>query len=222
MIGLFSCNTTNPNEGRRIGLKALNVIPRPPRPGSTGASSARRTTSSTIDELFGPTCSPREVRLPRLHDIAVACDPVRRLYWSRPWPTRVEQEDPRPRGLFPAHAPRGGTDLKAFTRLELVIFRRLLLKLPADSDFSGMLLHGADERVPVDSPSLGCACLIGSWTTPEYPVADIGLGGCGKSARPRRREAAPAIRGTPGRARRHLGGRVPHAACSPRGVRACR
>lgn len=52
----------------------------------------------------------------------------------------------------------GGTDAKAFARLDIRCFGFAPLKLPADLDFSA-LFHGIDERVPVDGLQFGVQVL---------------------------------------------------------------
>ena len=52
----------------------------------------------------------------------------------------------------------GGTDAKAFARLDIRCFGFAPLKLPADLDFSA-LFHGIDERVPVDGLTFGVRVL---------------------------------------------------------------
>ena len=48
----------------------------------------------------------------------------------------------------------GGTDAKAFSRLDIRCYGFIPLQLPKDLDFSA-LFHGVDERVPVDSLKFG-------------------------------------------------------------------
>ncbi|MDQ6656799.1 MAG: M20/M25/M40 family metallo-hydrolase [Actinomycetota bacterium] len=52
----------------------------------------------------------------------------------------------------------GGTDNKAFSRLDIAGFGFSPLRLPADLDFSA-LFHGVDERVPVDALTFGTRVL---------------------------------------------------------------
>lgn len=52
----------------------------------------------------------------------------------------------------------GGTDNKAFSRLDIAGFGFSPLRLPADLDFSS-LFHGVDERVPVDALKFGTRVL---------------------------------------------------------------
>jgi acetylornithine deacetylase/succinyl-diaminopimelate desuccinylase-like protein len=52
----------------------------------------------------------------------------------------------------------GGTDNKAFSRLDIAGYGFSPLRLPADFDFQG-LFHGVDERVPVDALRFGTRVL---------------------------------------------------------------
>ncbi|RJQ75181.1 M20/M25/M40 family metallo-hydrolase [Pseudonocardiaceae bacterium YIM PH 21723] len=52
----------------------------------------------------------------------------------------------------------GGTDAKAFSRLDIRCFGFAPLQLPPDLDFSA-LFHGVDERVPVDALKFGTRVL---------------------------------------------------------------
>lgn len=63
-----------------------------------------------------------------------------------------------PDGHLVPYMLSGGTDNKAFAKLDVVGYGFAPLRLPADLDFSA-LFHGVDERVPVDALQFGVRVL---------------------------------------------------------------
>jgi acetylornithine deacetylase/succinyl-diaminopimelate desuccinylase-like protein len=64
----------------------------------------------------------------------------------------LRAEDPKARAV--PYVLSGGTDAKAFARLDIRCFGFVPLLLPPSLDF-GALFHGVDERVPVDALTFG-------------------------------------------------------------------
>ncbi|MGW0812010.1 M20/M25/M40 family metallo-hydrolase [Streptomyces viridiviolaceus] len=108
----------------------------------------------TIDELLLPSVSRQWVN----HDIAMETTFDGPLVDAMCAAVRAEDPDGHP---VPYCNP-GGTDAKAFTKLDIRCFGFKGLKLPHDLDY-GRLFHGVDERVPLEGLRFGVRVMTRLW-----------------------------------------------------------
>ncbi|WP_122619197.1 M20/M25/M40 family metallo-hydrolase, partial [Streptomyces sp. Tu 4128] len=107
-----------------------------------------------IDALLLPSVSRRWVN----HDIAMETSFDGPLVDAMCAAVRAEDPDGHP---VPYCNP-GGTDAKAFTKLDIRCFGFKGLKLPHDLDY-GRLFHGVDERVPLEGLRFGVRVMTRLW-----------------------------------------------------------
>ncbi|WP_425834489.1 M20/M25/M40 family metallo-hydrolase [Streptomyces fractus] len=107
-----------------------------------------------IDALLLPSVSREWVN----HDIAMETTFDGPLVDAMCDAVRAEDPDGHP---VPYCNP-GGTDAKAFTKLDIRCFGFKGLKLPADLDY-GRLFHGVDERVPLEGLRFGVRVMTRLW-----------------------------------------------------------
>lgn len=103
-----------------------------------------------FDKQFNALLGPNIGRTDLVHDIAIetAFDgPTIDLMCQT-----LREADPKARPV--PYLMSGGTDAKAFSRLDIRCYGFIPLQLPANLDFAA-LFHGVDERVPVDSLKFG-------------------------------------------------------------------
>lgn len=108
----------------------------------------------TIDALLLPSVSREWVN----HDIAMETSFDGPLVDAMCEAVRAEDPDGHP---VPYCNP-GGTDAKAFTKLDIRCFGFKGLKLPHDLDY-GRLFHGVDERVPLEGLRFGVRVMTRLW-----------------------------------------------------------
>lgn len=108
----------------------------------------------TIDALLLPSVSREWVN----HDIAMETSFDGPLVDAMCGAVRAEDPDGHP---VPYCNP-GGTDAKAFTKLDIRCFGFKGLKLPHDLDY-GRLFHGVDERVPLEGLRFGVRVMTRLW-----------------------------------------------------------
>lgn len=108
----------------------------------------------TIDALLLPSVSREWVN----HDIAMETSFDGPLVDAMCAAVRAEDPDGHP---VPYCNP-GGTDAKAFTKLDIRCFGFKGLKLPHDLDY-GRLFHGVDERVPLEGLRFGVRVMTRLW-----------------------------------------------------------
>ncbi|MFC9533791.1 M20/M25/M40 family metallo-hydrolase [Streptomyces sp. NPDC056975] len=108
----------------------------------------------TIDELLLPSVRREWVN----HDIAMETTFDGPLVDAMCEAVRAEDPDGHP---VPYCNP-GGTDAKAFTKLDIRCFGFKGLKLPHDLDY-GRLFHGVDERVPLEGLRFGVRVMTRLW-----------------------------------------------------------
>ncbi|GAA1943339.1 M20/M25/M40 family metallo-hydrolase [Streptomyces durmitorensis] len=108
----------------------------------------------TIDALLLPSVSRQWVN----HDIAMETSFDGPLVDAMCAAVRAEDPDGHP---VPYCNP-GGTDAKAFTKLDIRCFGFKGLKLPHDLDY-GRLFHGVDERVPLEGLRFGVRVMTRLW-----------------------------------------------------------
>jgi len=151
MIGATLCNTTNPTM-LEAGYKA-NVIPQ-----SASAVVDGRTLPGYEKELLDTVRSlvGEHVKVESLvSDIPLEVEFGGPLVDAMI--AAIKSEDPD--GIPIPYLLSGGTDNKALAKLGIVGYGFSPLKLPPDLDFTG-LVHGIDERVPVDSLKFGARTLF--------------------------------------------------------------
>ncbi|MFI7345609.1 M20/M25/M40 family metallo-hydrolase [Streptomyces sp. NPDC049936] len=107
-----------------------------------------------IDALLLPSVSREWVN----HDIAMETSFDGPLVDAMCAAVRAEDPDGHP---VPYCNP-GGTDAKAFTKLDIRCFGFKGLKLPHDLDY-GRLFHGVDERVPLEGLRFGVRVMTRLW-----------------------------------------------------------
>ncbi|MGW2171926.1 M20/M25/M40 family metallo-hydrolase [Streptomyces sp. NPDC001705] len=107
-----------------------------------------------IDALLLPSVSRQWVN----HDIAMETSFDGPLVDAMCAAVRAEDPDGHP---VPYCNP-GGTDAKAFTKLDIRCFGFKGLKLPHDLDY-GRLFHGVDERVPLEGLRFGVRVMTRLW-----------------------------------------------------------
>ncbi|MER7775309.1 M20/M25/M40 family metallo-hydrolase [Streptomyces sp. NPDC096191] len=107
-----------------------------------------------IDALLLPSVSRQWVN----HDIAIETSFDGPLVDAMCAAVRAEDPDGHP---VPYCNP-GGTDAKAFTKLDIRCFGFKGLKLPHDLDY-GRLFHGVDERVPLEGLRFGVRVMTRLW-----------------------------------------------------------
>jgi len=115
---------------------------------------AKTTTMSALD--LGKSFEDAGVAAIIHTDIALATTPDGALYDAMT--SALVAEDPEATVI--PYCLSAGTDAKSFSRLGMRCFGFTPLRLPPDLDFSGML-HGVDERVPVDGLRFGVRVLDG-------------------------------------------------------------
>ncbi|MFC4333149.1 M20/M25/M40 family metallo-hydrolase [Streptomyces andamanensis] len=108
----------------------------------------------TVDALLLPSVSREWVN----HDIAMETSFDGPLVDAMCAAVRAEDPDGHP---VPYCNP-GGTDAKAFTKLDIRCFGFKGLKLPHDLDYS-RLFHGVDERVPLEGLRFGVRVMTRLW-----------------------------------------------------------
>lgn len=108
----------------------------------------------TIDALLLPSVSREWVN----HDIAMETSFDGPLVDAMCEAVHAEDPDGHP---VPYCNP-GGTDAKAFTKLDIRCFGFKGLKLPHDLDY-GRLFHGVDERVPLEGLRFGVRVMTRLW-----------------------------------------------------------
>ncbi|MYS40357.1 M20/M25/M40 family metallo-hydrolase [Streptomyces sp. SID5998] len=108
----------------------------------------------TVDALLLPSVSRAWVN----HDIAMETSFDGPLVDAMCDAVRAEDPDGHP---VPYCNP-GGTDAKAFTKLDIRCFGFKGLKLPHDLDYS-RLFHGVDERVPLEGLRFGVRVMTRLW-----------------------------------------------------------
>ncbi|MEV5754382.1 M20/M25/M40 family metallo-hydrolase [Actinoallomurus sp. NPDC052308] len=150
MIGATLRNTLNPTV-LDAGYKA-NVIPQTATAQVDGRflPGYEEEFFATVDELLGEHVRREFVH----HDIAVETEFDGPLVAAMA--SALRANDPHARPV--PYCLSGGTDAKSFATLGIRCFGFAPLKLPKDLDFSGML-HGVDERVPVDGLRFGVRVL---------------------------------------------------------------
>ncbi|MDJ1132181.1 M20/M25/M40 family metallo-hydrolase [Streptomyces iconiensis] len=107
-----------------------------------------------IDALLLPSVDREWVN----HDIAMETPFEGRLVDAMCAAVRAED----PEGHPVPYCNPGGTDAKAFTKLDIRCFGFKGLKLPPDLDY-GRLFHGVDERVPLEGLRFGVRVMSRLW-----------------------------------------------------------
>jgi acetylornithine deacetylase/succinyl-diaminopimelate desuccinylase-like protein len=146
MVGATLTNTANPTM-LSAGYK-VNVVPQVASALVDGRflPGYEEEFFAEIDGLLGPGLTREFVH----HDIAVETTFDGDLAAA----ITAALADQDPEGRVVPYCLSAGTDAKSFSRLGIRCFGFVPLRLPADLDFSGMM-HGVDERVPVDSLRFG-------------------------------------------------------------------
>jgi acetylornithine deacetylase/succinyl-diaminopimelate desuccinylase-like protein len=146
MVGATLTNTANPTM-LSAGYK-VNVVPQVASALVDGRflPGYEEEFFAEIDGLLGPGLTREFVH----HDIAVETTFDGDLAAA----ITAALADQDPEGRVVPYCLSAGTDAKSFSRLGIRCFGFVPLRLPSDLDFSGMM-HGVDERVPVDSLRFG-------------------------------------------------------------------
>jgi acetylornithine deacetylase/succinyl-diaminopimelate desuccinylase-like protein len=146
MVGATLTNTANPTM-LSAGYK-VNVVPQVASALVDGRflPGYEEEFFAEIDGLLGPGLTREFVH----HDIAVETTFDGDLAAA----ITAALADQDPEGRVVPYCLSAGTDAKSFSRLGIRCFGFVPLRLPADLDFSGMM-HGVDERVPVDALRFG-------------------------------------------------------------------
>ena len=146
MIGATLQNTANPTM-LEAGYKA-NVIPQSASAVIDGRflPGLENELNQTIKDIIGPDITVETIT----HDIALEVDFEGDLVESMN--RSILAFDPE--GIPVPYLMSGGTDNKALSELGIIGYGFSPLQLPADLDFMA-LVHGVDERVPVDGIKFG-------------------------------------------------------------------